>query len=101
MKTPKTRSKQESSAAQRFKVAVVQAAPVVFDRERTLKKVQALSVEAARQGARLVVFPEAFVSAYPRGLDFGAVVGSRSAAGRAQDRRYCEGRGEVWGRAVD
>src|ERR1700687_4715225 len=90
MKTPKTRSKQESSAAQRFKVAVVQAAPVVFDRERTLKKVQALSEEAARQGARLVVFPEAFVSAYPRGLDFGAVVGSRTEAGREQYRRYWE-----------
>ena len=33
---------------------------------------------AAAAGARLVVFPEAFVSAYPRGLDFGAVVGSRN-----------------------
>src|ERR1700693_5728776 len=101
MKTPKTRSKQESSAAQRFKVAVGQAAPVVFDRERTLKKVQALSEEAARQGARLVVFPEAFVSAYPRGLDFGAVVGSRSEAGREQYRRYWESSVDVPGPAVD
>ena len=29
------------------------------------------------------MFPEAFVSAYPRGLDFGAVVGSRTPEGRA------------------
>jgi nitrilase len=100
MKTPKPKSKQESSVAQRFKVAVVQAAPVVFDRERTLKKVQALCVEAARQGARLVVFPEAFVSAYPRGLDFGAVVGSRTEAGREQYRRYWESSVDVPGPAV-
>ena len=65
----------------RFKVAVVQAAPVAFDRERTLAKVHTLAADAARQGARLVVFPEAFVSAYPRGLDFGAVVGSRTDEG--------------------
>src|ERR1700687_1580251 len=101
MKTPKQKSKQESSATQRFKVAVVQAAPVVFDRERTLKKVQALCVEAARQGARLVVFPEAFVSAYPRGLDFGAVVGSRTEAGREQYRRYWESSVDVPGPAVE
>ena len=79
----------------------MQAAPVVFDRERTLKKVQALAAEAARQGARLVVFPEAFVSAYPRGLDFGAVVGSRSDAGREQFRRYWESSVDVPGRAVE
>src|SRR5436853_7545584 len=55
--------------------AVVQAAPVAFDRERTLEKVRTLTAEAASQGAQIVVFPEAFVSAYPRGLTFGAVVG--------------------------
>src|SRR6202140_211870 len=101
MKTATRKPKQDAPTAQRFKVAVVQAAPVVFDRERTLKKVQALSVEAARQGARLVVFPEAFVSAYPRGLDFGAVVGSRSEAGREQYRRYWESSVDVPGPAVE
>jgi nitrilase len=101
MKTATRKTKQDVPTAQRFKVAVVQAAPVVFDRERTLKKVQALSVEAARQGARLVVFPEAFVSAYPRGLDFGAVVGSRSEAGREQYRRYWESSVDVPGPAVE
>jgi len=54
-----------SSSAQRFTVAVVQASPVVFDREQTLEKVHVLSGEAARKGARLALFPEAFVSAYP------------------------------------
>ena len=44
------------------KVAVVQAAPVVFDRERTIDKLHSLTGEAAQQGAELVLFPEAFVS---------------------------------------
>ena len=49
------------------RVAVVQAAPVAFDREFTLAKVRQLALDAASSGARLIVFPEAFVSAYPRG----------------------------------
>src|SRR6188474_3617301 len=85
----------------RFKVAVVQAAPVAFDRERTLAKVHSLAAEAARKGARLVVFPEAFVSAYPRGLDFGAVVGARTESGRDDFRRYWDSSVEVPGPAVE
>ncbi len=85
----------------RFKAAVVQASPVIFDRERTLQKVQTLAAEAARAGARLVVFPEAFVSAYPRGMDFGAVVGARTDAGREEFRRYWESSVDVPGPAVD
>src|SRR5437879_5187043 len=84
-----------------FKVAVVQAASVAFDRERTLDKVHALASEAARGGARLVLFPEAFVSAYPRGLDFGAVVGSRTEEGRRDFQRYWESSVDVPGPAVD
>ena len=68
-------------------MAVVQAAPVAFDVERTLQKLADLTADAARRGAQLALFPEAFVSAYPRGLDFGAVVGSRTPEGREQFRR--------------
>ena len=64
--------------ADTFTAAVVQAAPVAFERERTLEKLRDLAADAARRGARLAVFPEAFVSAYPKGLDFGARVGMRS-----------------------
>jgi len=59
MKNASGKSKREVVSAERFKAAVVQAAPVIFDRERTLKKVDGLAGEAASQGARLVVFPEA------------------------------------------
>jgi nitrilase len=83
------------------KVAVVQASPVVFDRDRTIEKLSSLTKNAAQQGAQLVLFPEAFVSAYPRGLDFGAVVGSRTDAGREDFRRYWESSVDVPGPAVD
>jgi nitrilase len=95
------KKKDASVSAERIRVAVVQAAPVAFNRAATLKKVRALARDAARQGARLVLFPEAFVSAYPRGLDFGAVLGSRTEKGREDFRRYWESSVEVPGPAVE
>jgi nitrilase len=70
------------------RVAVVQAAPVLFDREATIDKACRLAAEAQAEGARLMLFPEAFVPAYPRGLGFGTVVGQRSEAGRRLWERY-------------
>jgi nitrilase len=46
-------------------VACVQAEPVVFDRAGTLDKLERLAAEAAAGGARLALFPEAFIPAYP------------------------------------
>ena len=101
MKTARKKSSQNKPQTNPFTVAVVQAAPVAFDRERTLKRVDSLAGDAARKGARLVLFPEAFVSAYPRGLNFGAVVGSRTEEGREQFHRYWESSVDVPGPAVD
>ena len=101
MKRAARKEKNATLGRQRVKVAVVQAAPVAFDRKHTLKKVHALAGEAARQGAQLVLFPEAFVSGYPRGLDFGAVVGSRSEKGREDFRRYWLSSVDVPGPAVE
>jgi nitrilase len=47
------------------RVAAVQATPVILDAEATLEKTLWLLAEAAGQGARLIVFPEAFFSLYP------------------------------------
>jgi predicted amidohydrolase len=62
-------------------VAAVQAAPIVLGRDATLDKLERLCAEAAGRGARIVVFPEAFVSAYPASAVFGAF--SDPAAGPA------------------
>jgi len=72
------------------RAAVVQAAPVMFDLDRSLEKACDRIRAAAREGAQLVVFPEAFLSGYPKLLDFGAVVGRRTPEGRALFRRYFE-----------
>jgi nitrilase len=82
-------------------VAVVQAAPVGFDVTRSIEKVGNLAADAAAQGAKLVVFPEAFVSAYPRGMGFGTVVGSRKSEGRELFRLYLEGTLELHGAEFD
>ncbi|HEX6478469.1 MAG TPA: nitrilase-related carbon-nitrogen hydrolase, partial [Ktedonobacteraceae bacterium] len=90
-----------ATQVQSVRAAVVQAAPVAFERERTLEKVRTLTAGAASQGVQIVVFPEAFVSAYPRGLTFGAVVGNRTPEGREQYRCYWESAIDVPGPAVD
>jgi nitrilase len=46
-------------------VAAVQATPVFLDTDATIEKACGLIKEAAAQGARLIVFPEAFVPTYP------------------------------------
>ncbi len=83
-----------------YKLAVVQAASIAFDLERSIQKAETLVANASAQGAQLVLFPEAFLSAYPRGLDFGAVVGSRSDKGRQDFVRYWESSIDVPGPAV-
>ena len=50
---------------ERVTVACVQAEPVIFDRDATIEKLAGLAPEIAARGARLAVFPEAFIPAYP------------------------------------
>ncbi len=83
------------------KVAVVQASPVMFDREATVDKTCRLVREAAEKSAKLVLFPEAFIPAYPKGLSFGTVVGSRTSGGRRVFQRYWENAVDVPGPETD
>lgn len=75
------------------RVAAVQAAPVALDLHATLRKVEDLATRAAQPadgspGAQLVLFPEAFCSAYPRHLGF--VIGSRTDENREWYKRYVQ-----------
>lgn len=72
------------------RVAVAQAAPVLFDRAAGTDKACRIIREAAANGARLVLLPEAFIPCYPRGLTFGTKVGGRTSAGRDLFRWYWE-----------
>ncbi len=47
------------------RVAAVQATPVILDLAGSVSKAARLIADAAGQGARLVVFPETFLSLYP------------------------------------
>ena len=82
-------------------VAVVQAGAVLFDTDANLAKAEGLVAQAAAGGARLVVFPEAFIGGYPKGEDFGARVGSRTDEGRKLFRRYFESAIDVPGPATE
>jgi nitrilase len=77
------------------KVAVVQAAPMLFDREATIAKTCRLIREVGSRAAQFVLFPEAFIPAYPRGLSFGMVVGSRTSEGRHLWQKYWDNALEI------
>jgi hypothetical protein len=88
----KRRIAKPNPASSTVTVAVIQAASVAFDRKRTLAKALDLTRDAAKRGAQLVLFPEAFISGYPRGLDFLAVTDHNTISHHAElaaaSRRY-------------
>ena len=77
-----------TAAPKTVRVAVVQAHSVLLDLPATLAKADMLIKQAASEGARIIVFPEAFIGGYPRGLGFGTIVGSRAPEGKALFARY-------------
>ncbi len=72
------------------RLALVQAAPVMFDKAKCLAKAEALIAEAASYGAELIVFPELFIPGYPYGMTFGFKVGLRQEDGRRDWQMYYE-----------
>jgi nitrilase len=83
--------------ARKVRVAVVQAGSIPFDKNACVDKAASLAREAGAMGARVVVFPEAFIAGYPKGLSYGLVVGARDPRGREEFRLYLESAIEVPG----
>ena len=80
-----------------IKIGVVQATPFLFDAAKTLQAVKKWIEKASQEKCQLVLFPEAFIPGYPRGMDFGTVVGKRTEKGKKQWQNYWENSIEVPG----
>lgn len=87
--------------ANSVRAAVVQSATTLFDTQGAVALVHEWAARAAAEGARLVVFPEAYVGGYPKGSTFGGVVGSRTDAGREEFARYHRSAIQVPGPVTD
>lgn len=70
------------------RIAVIQAAPIMFDKDACMEKALELIQECAGNGGELLVFPELFIPGYPYGMTYGFTVGSRSAEGRKDWKVY-------------
>lgn len=70
------------------KVALVQASPILFNKDATIDKVIKEILKAGRKGTNIIVFPESFIPCYPYGMTFGFTVGSRSEEGRKDWKIY-------------
>lgn len=83
------------------RLALVQAAPIMFCKERCLDKALELIGRCAENGAELIVFPELFIPGYPYGMNFGFTVGSRSAPGREDWKTYYDNSILAFGAEMD
>ena len=73
---------------QSYKAAVIQAASIPTDSMATAAKAVELIHQAAGNGAKVLVFPEAFLGGYPKGNSFGAPIGIRKPEGRDAYAEY-------------
>lgn len=81
--------------SKKITVAVAQVSSVPFNAEETIKKMATYTAQAAEKGAQLVLFPEAFVGTYPKGLTFGATIGNRTEQGRDEFLLYWQNAVEI------
>lgn len=82
------------------KVAVAQAASILFDKDASVEKACQLVAEAGDNKSNIVLLPEAFIPGYPRGFTFGMKIGSRNEKGRDLWKRYWENSLDIAGAEV-
>ncbi len=70
------------------RIALVQAEPVMFDKDACVQKALRYIEEASAGQAELIVFPELFIPGYPIGMNFGFSMGKRTEPGRKDWKRY-------------
>jgi len=83
------------------KIAVIQASAIPFDSEKTILKAEKILKKVSSEGAKLAVFPEAFLGGYPKGLKFGSVVGNRSLEGREIYQKYVDSAVDLYGKEIE
>ena len=71
-----------------IRIAIVQTGSVMFDRQGSIEKACKWISEAGKTHPAIILFPEAFIPGYPRGLTFGTRIGSRSDQGKVLWERY-------------
>ena len=84
-----------------MRVAAAQIAPALLDREATLAKVLDFCQRAAREGARLVAFPEAVVPGYPTWLEHTGGAAFDDPVQKAIHARYLDQGVELPGPVLD
>jgi nitrilase len=82
-------------------VACVQAEPVILDRDATIEKLARFAAEAAGNDAKLLVFPEAFIPAYPSSVWARALAGWAEAGAKEAFALLARESLEVPGEAAD
>ncbi|GGB28961.1 carbon-nitrogen hydrolase family protein [Allosediminivita pacifica] len=80
-----------------IKAAVVQKGARGSDTGATLEEALATIAECGSEGAKLVVFPEAYLGGYPKGADFKVAIGHRTPEGREEFNLYAKAAIEVPG----
>ena len=73
----------------KLRASLVQATPVMVNKDATIDKVCAQIRDAGAHGAELIVFPESLIPCYPYGLTYGYVTYKHLRAHETKANNVC------------